>query len=98
MFGFFEGMEWVIEVDRTVTLLHNETIENFQQIGGLIVTGSGRVFEDWFVTSLQYDMRVFGRCGKQYGCFPMSDCLFESITEQAQMMAWTGRLLKIKYV
>lgn len=33
-------------MDCTVTLLHNETIENFQQIGGLIVTGSGRVFED----------------------------------------------------
>jgi len=81
-----------------VTVLHNGTIENFQHIGGLIVSASGRVFEDRFVTSLQYDMHAFGRCGKQYCCFPMSDCLFESITEQAQMMAWTGRLLKMKYV
>lgn len=28
--------------------------------------------------------------------FQCETVLFESITEQAQMMAWTGRLLKIK--
>lgn len=45
---------------------------------------------------LQYDMRVCLGDLESNMVFQCETVLFESITEQAQMMAWTGRLLKIK--